>query len=188
MCPTLRHRIRSKVDIPESEPHTCAIMNRKSGVLTTLLPLCMLLVSCTGHDPAPKDPVNDPFPEAQAELKAIVESIATDAMTADVEGLRAIHLDSQKFTKFGPRSFARQDVTTANNSEAEHFTSISNLRYEIQELKIDVFGDVAVVTYYPQVSFLEGGQARSGIGRQTLVFLKTEDGWKIVHEHGTSQF
>ena len=141
--------------------------------------------SCTNERPLQRDLVHDPFPEAQAELKEVVQSIAQDVVSANAERLQAIHLDSQKFTKFGPRSFERQDVERTNESEVAFWGSISDVHYEAKDLKIDVFGDVGVVTYYPQVSFVRGGEEVSLTGRQTLVFLKTADGWKIVHEHGT---
>jgi len=55
----------------------------------------------------------------------------------------------------------------------------------VQDLKVDVFGNVAIATYYPKVTFVKEGETRNVSGRQTLVFLKTDEGWKIVHEHGT---
>jgi ketosteroid isomerase-like protein len=60
-----------------------------------------------------------------------------------------------------------------------------NVDYEVKELKIDVFGDIGIVTYYPHVTFVKDGEEKEVSGRQTLVFLKTKDGWRIVHEHGT---
>jgi len=130
-------------------------------------------------------PVSDPSPAAQAELRETVMSIANDIMTANIEGLQAAHLPSASFTKFGPRKFERQDVAETNASEAAFFSSISQVDYRINDLKIDVFGDIGIVTYYPQVSFVKENEPRSVDGRQTLVFLKTDAGWKIVHEHGT---
>jgi ketosteroid isomerase-like protein len=59
------------------------------------------------------------------------------------------------------------------------------MTYRADDLKIDVFGDIGIVTYYPRVSFVKEGETRLVNGRQTLVFLKTDQGWKIVHEHGT---
>jgi hypothetical protein len=41
-------------------------------------------------------------------------------------------------------------------------------------LKIDVFGDIGIATYYPQVSFIHVGVEKSGRGRQTFIFLRTE--------------
>ncbi len=132
-----------------------------------------------------RDIAHYPYPEAQAELRETLNAIYNDAATANVSGLRAIHLKSDKFTKFGPRGFDRQDVEQCNESEAAFFTSIQDFESEVKDLKIDVFGEVAIMTYYPHVSFKKDGEVRQGSSRQTLVFLKTADGWKIIHEHGT---
>jgi len=162
-------------------------MNKRYRWHIILLPALLLLVSCTNQKPLQQDLINDQFPEAQAELREVVASIVKDAMTADIEGLQAAHLVSDKFTKFGPRTFERQDVASTNESEAAFFGAISNFKQEVEELKIDVFGDIGIATYYPHVSFVQDGEKKEGSGRQTLVFLKTENGWKIVHEHGTTK-
>lgn len=163
-------------------------MNIRYGLLTALLPASLALSTCTGSKPPPQDLVNDRFPEAQAELREVMSSIGKDLATANFAGIQAHHLDSDKFTKFGPRDFKRQDVTRTNESEAAFFRSISDFNQEITDLKIDVFGDIAVVTHYADRSFVQDGEERVGRGRQTLVFLRTGDGWKIVHEHGTAEF
>ena len=160
-------------------------MHKTNGWQTQLLLVLFLLVSCTSERSPQHDLINDPFPEAQAELREVVKSIVKDAETADIEGLKIAHLVSDKFTKFGPRSFNRQNVASTNKSEEAFFGSISNFRQEIKDLKIDVFGDIGIATYYPHVSFVQDGEEKKGSGRQTLVFLRTENGWKIVHEHGT---
>ena len=129
--------------------------------------------------------VNDTFPAAQIELRETVLSIANDIMTANFEGLQVAHLESDKFTKFGPRKFERQGLSEANASEATFFSSISDVDYRVNDLKIDVIGDIGIVTYYPQVSFIKEGESKMVDGRQTFVFLRTNNGWKIVHEHGT---
>jgi hypothetical protein len=141
--------------------------------------------SCIGQQPNQRDLINDTFPEAQAEIRLVLEEIYADARTANIAGLEASHLNSPKFTKFGPRSFERQTVEETNRMEAAFVSSISNMQIEMQDLKIDVFGDVAIATYYPHVTFERDSVDVIGSGRQTLVFLKTDDGWKIIHEHGT---
>lgn len=123
--------------------------------------------------------------QAEEELRAAVQSIAEDAMSANIKGLQAIHLKSEKFSKFGPRSFDRQDLESTNKSEAAFFSSVTGMQYEARDLKIDVFDDVGIVTYYPHLTFVKDGEKLEVEGRQTLVFLRTPDGWKIVHEHGT---
>ncbi len=128
---------------------------------------------------------NETFPESQTEIKEVINGIVRDAQTANLEGLTSLHLQSDKFTKFGPRRFERQDVNQTNESESAHFGSVENFKMEVKDLKIDVFGNMGIATYYPHVSSEKGGKQNAGSARQTLVFLKTSDGWKIVHEHGT---
>jgi ketosteroid isomerase-like protein len=160
-------------------------MNNRLCWQPAFLTAFLLLCSCTCDEPPAPDLIGDTFPDAQAELRLAVKSIVNDAMTANIEGLQAAHLVSDKFTKFGPRSFERQDVASANASEAAFFSSISDLEYETRDLQVDVFEDVGIATYYPHVSFVQDGEEKRASGRQTLVFLKTGEGWKIVHEHGT---
>ncbi len=160
-------------------------MKKNYSLLILATFIVIIISSCSEKKSDRPDIVDDLFPEAQSELRGVIESIYKDCETANLEGLKAIHLASDKFTKFGPRSFARQDVKTTNESEVTHFGSISNFKAEIKDLKIDVFGDVGIATYYPHVTFEKDGVEISGSARQTAVFLKTSEGWKIVHEHGT---
>jgi len=160
-------------------------MRKNHKFYTLIKTFALLLIISACDNKVKSDLINDKFPEAQAEIHEIIKSIMKDAETANIEGLQTVHLVSDKFTKFGPRSFDRQDVASTNESEAAFFGSISNYKQEIKDLKIDVFGDIAIATYYPHVSFLQNGEKKEGSGRQTLVFLKTLEGWKIVHEHGT---
>jgi ketosteroid isomerase-like protein len=160
-------------------------MRIKNACTVLVCTVSFLFSGCTVVDQETRDPVADPFIERQAEIREAVLSIKADIEAANIEGLQAMHLDSDKFTKFGPRNFERQDVASTNGSEAAFFSSITDARYEVQDLKIDVFGDVGIATYYPQVSFARDGNDVEVSGRQTLVFLKTQSGWKLVHEHGT---
>ena len=160
-------------------------MKKNYSLLILAAFMVIIISSCSEKKSDQLDIVNDLFPEAQSELRGVIESIVKDCETANLEGLKAIHLASDKFTKFGPRSFERQDVKSTNESEVAHFGSISNFKAEVKDLKIDVFGDVGIATYYPHVTFEKDGEAKSGSARQTLVFLKTDKGWKIIHEHGT---
>ena len=159
-------------------------MRKHMGLMLALGCLALCTLACAPTTKPSQDIITGVFPEAQAELHAIMEDIQKDAMNADVEPLQAIHLDSPKFSKFGPRNFDRQTVEQTNESEAEFVTSVADLELEWKDIKIDVFGDFAIATYYPHFSFVKDGQKVEGMGRQTLVFLKTEQGWKIIHEHG----
>jgi len=125
--------------------------------------------------------------QTKKEIEAAIQAIKLDIETQNIEGLQSIHLLSDKFSKFGPRNFDRQDVDSTNTSEANFFSSISDVSYNVRDLKIDVFDHVVIATYYPEASFIMNGERRNTQGRQTFVFLKNEDEWKLVHEHGTGR-
>jgi ketosteroid isomerase-like protein len=157
----------------------------KTGFPITLYGLIMIIIVIACGKLSERDIIYDPLTESQAEIREEIYSIVKDAETANIESIKAVHLDSDKFTKFGPRRFGRQDVKSTNESESAFFGSISKYRQEVKDLKIDVFGDIGIATYYPHVSFIRNGEKINSSGRQTFVFLKTDNGWKIVHEHGT---
>ena len=150
-----------------------------------MLPLLLFyFVSCADKSEK-QDIVNTGFTEYQKEIENAVNAIVHDAETANLEGLKNIHLASEKFTKFGPRNFERQNVEKTNESELAFFGTVSNYKEDVEDLKIDVFGEVGIATYYRVVSFEQDNEKKTVNLRQTLVFLRTDDGWKIVHEHGT---
>jgi len=146
--------------------------------------MLMLLAACSGFSGS-DDPAPGSLAAARAEIRQAVQSIAEDIAEQDIEALQAAHLNSGGFSKFGPRSFERQDLSETNESEARFFSSITDVEYEVRDLKVDVFGSAAVATYYPHASFTMDGERRSIDGRQTFVFVRTGDGWKLAHEHGT---
>ena len=159
-------------------------MTKRHATLA-LLPVFLIVLAGAQHQD--RDIISDPFLEAQKELREVMETLTRDVMASNIKGLQDLHLNSKKFTKFGPRSFERQGVSSTNTTEARFFGSVKILNWETKGLKIDVFGDVGIVTYYPHVSFVKDGQRTSSSGRQTLVFVKTAKGWKIAHEHGTTK-
>ena len=125
------------------------------------------------------------FPEAQKEIRKVIQSMEDASTSGDVKTLAAHHLKADKFTRFGNDKFERVGYDECIAIETAVFSTVKDLVWDIQGLKIDVFGDVAVVTVMPEFSFTMNREAATASSRLTLVFLKTFDGWKIVHEHGT---
>ena len=125
-----------------------------------------------------------PFPEAQEELREVLNDIINDVEIANIQGLRDSHLNSDKFTKFGG-TFERINFDQCNEGEIAGVTSVQDLKLEMIDVKIDVFGDVAIVTCYNRYSYSGNDDLQLGVDRNTLVFLSTADGWKIIHEHVT---
>lgn len=160
-------------------------MGMKTDRVLLALTALMSLPGCSAAKLELRDLVDESFPSRQAEIRDAILTMKSDIESSNIDRLQVIHLDSEKFTKFGPRVFERQDLATTNKSEAGFFGAITGTRYEVRDLRIDVFGDVGIATYYPDVSFVGDGKSVEVSGRQTLVFVKTDSGWKIAHEHGT---
>ncbi len=158
---------------------------KQAWLLTYFSMTLLFLGACGTH--AKEESSDRSDSEAESQIYDAVMAIKHDIETSNITGLQEAHLDSEKFSKFGPRSFERQDLETTNRSEAAFFSSISDANYEVKDLKIDVFGDVGIATYYPEVSFVRQGERVESSGRQTLVFLNTSAGWKLIHEHGTGR-
>ncbi len=154
-------------------------------ITTTLLLVALASMQLGGCASTPKrDLAHYPFPEARQEIHATLDSIINDAETANLQRLRDGHLNSPKFSKFGG-SFERISIDLCNEQEAAGVTSVQDLKFEMKDRKIDVFGDIAIMTCYNHFSYTDDGNRRQHIDRNTMVFLKTADGWKIVHEHVT---
>lgn len=158
-------------------------MNKRYVWLAPMLSV-LLLASCAGTRDARRDLAHYTFPEAQAEIQETLNAIINDVETANVQGLRDSHLNSDKFTKFGG-TFERINVDQCNEGEIAGVTSVQDLKFEMKDRKIDVFGDVAIMTCYNHFTVRDDGELKSDVARNTLVFLNTADGWKIVHEHVT---
>jgi ketosteroid isomerase-like protein len=147
--------------------------------LFLMICIIIVVVGCQSNDES-----TDSY-KAEKELRQVIEQIWVDVVSGDLEALRSTHLDSPKFSKFGPRIAERQDVKSTNESETEHVLLISDASFELEDIKVDVFGDVAVTTFYNNFSFIKNNIRVKGKGRVTLVFLNTEEGWKIIHEHSS---
>jgi len=68
------------------------------------------------------------------------------------------------------------DYEQTVESETAAVTSVEAYESEARDLKIDIFGGVAVVTYYPHRSVTKDGEVQRYSTRQTLVYLRTPEG------------
>ncbi len=73
---------------------------------------CVSTPTQTGN----RDIVHDRFPEAEEEVRATMRKIHQDAVTGNVGALRFHHLNSPKFSKFGPREHERQTFEETSKS------------------------------------------------------------------------
>ena len=111
------------------------------------------------------------------------------AQSKEIEGIPDFFDD--RFTKFGDSPpYDRRDLERALMLEQLQFASISDYDFKIEELKIDVFSDVAMATFTLQSTgiivddYSFRGTAISNKSRVTIVFQKDKRGmWRMLHQH-----
>lgn len=115
-------------------------------------------------------------------MKQRLAEIFDAAETKDLPRLDSYHWYGPHFTKFagtGPR----QDAATARQGEHQGLSALTGLKLRAEDLQIDVFQDSAVATFTMVATIPSGTGAVTKHERGTLVFVKHEGSWKIVHEH-----
>jgi ketosteroid isomerase-like protein len=124
------------------------------------------------------------------EVASVIFAFFEAGKNKDLPSLGSFHSAPASFSKFDENPpYTRQSSEEAFVYEQTAFANISDYTYQIDELRIDFIGEVAVCTFYltykgmfvNDYSF-EGSPVGSR-SRVTMVLAKTKDGWKIAHEH-----
>ena len=142
--------------------------------------VALLLAGCAS---APTAKLTADYPEARAQIQRRLSEIFDAAEKKDLERLDSYHFYGRKFTKFAPEALGRLDAEAARKGEHDGLTAIQQLSMQANDLKIDVFGDFAIVTFVSNYSFKAGADTIKKQALATLVFVKDRGEWKITHEH-----
>ncbi|AWV96936.1 nuclear transport factor 2 family protein [Arcticibacterium luteifluviistationis] len=128
------------------------------------------------------DIVKNAFPEKQAELRETLDGIFKSIQDGDADKLISYHAYGPKFTEF--RDGAPRFGSEGNEAyERGLVAAVSGFDYDLEDLKINVFDKVAVVTFHSNFRPHMGDQIGQINGQVTLIFVETDLGWKITHEH-----
>ena len=134
--------------------------------------------------PASVNPVTEPFASDQAAIQRIVEDVYVAAAQKDWKRLEAFHLNSPKFSKWGDAPHAgRIDYQTTMRTERETFGALTKFDYKVHDVRVDVFGPAAVATFQLSYDAVLNNAPLQATEKGTLVFVKSDGEWKIVHEH-----
>jgi ketosteroid isomerase-like protein len=150
--------------------------------ILTLWVFIALILSVYGCKQTERDIIKDPFPEVQAEVTRVLDEIFKSGQSKDLDRLSAFHAYGPKFTDF-KNGNPRADSEMNERNEREAFSAFSNFKYDLRDLKVNVFGDVAITTFHGYFEADMGDQHLSFQLKSTLVFAKAGGSWKIVHEH-----
>jgi ketosteroid isomerase-like protein len=130
------------------------------------------------------DILTEPYPESQKAVAARFEEILDACRVKDFDRLAAYHLAGPKFTKFDDAEpLDRQDAEIGMRAEVEGFSAIDDFDGRLDDMKVDVFGQVAVTTGIFRATFRVGDDQQSVATRSTIVFVDAGGDWLIAHEH-----
>ncbi|TVZ28286.1 ketosteroid isomerase-like protein [Gillisia sp. Hel_I_86] len=129
------------------------------------------------------DLVNDAFPEAKQEVMATFGAIAQSIMDGDMDKLISFHAYGPKFTEF--KNGEPRNGSEANEAyERSVFGSVTEVvKFDAKDLQIAVYGDVANLTFHSDFHLQFGDDLVVVNDQITLLFVNTDKGWKMVHEH-----
>ena len=123
-------------------------------------------------------------------METVVRAFFEAGKNKDLTALADFHASDDSFTKFDENPpYARQNSEEAFVYEQAAFANISDYHYTIDELRIDLFGQAAVATFYLAYGgmfvndYSFEGSPVSGKARVTMVLARTDKGWRIAHEH-----
>jgi ketosteroid isomerase-like protein len=124
----------------------------------------------------------------ESEQEAVEQRLAeimSAARRKAIDELESYHAFGPKFTKFDDFDpLERQDAETTKRLEREAILGVQEFSPEVVDLKVDVFGAVAVTTFVMEYDVVpEQDERVSFRARATLVFAKDDGQWLIVHEH-----
>ena len=123
------------------------------------------------------------FPEAKQEVMETFGAIAQSIIDGDIDKLISFHAYSSKFTEF--KNGEPRNGATANEAhERNVFGSVTEVvKFDAKDLQIAVYGVVANLTFHSDFHLKFGEDLVIVNDQITLLFVKTDDGWKMVHEH-----
>ena len=143
----------------------------------------MVVGFLTNNSFAQVDLINDEFPEAKQEVMETFGAIAQSIKDGDIDKLISYHAYGPKFTEFKngePRNGGEANEIFERNL----FGSVTEVvKLDAKDLKIAVYGDVANLTFHSDFQLKFGEDLVVVNDQITLLFVKTDDGWKMVHEH-----
>lgn len=131
---------------------------------------------------AQRDIVTETFPEAQAQIRRRLDEIWLTARNRDFDRLESFHIYGPKFTEFKDGK-ARGDAKSCAAGERATFTMLDSPAVDMKDLTINVFGEVAIVTFNGHFVAEVKGNPVARDQQSTMVFVHAGGDWKIVHEH-----
>jgi len=164
---------------------------KSKTIVTILILFGVFMAGCEDDTETPAidtistyDPlIENEFPEAKQEVMETFGAIAQSIIDGDMDKLISFHAYSPKFTEF-KNGEQRNDGEANEAYERSVFGSVTEVvKFDAKDLQIAVYGEVANLTFHSDFELKFGENLVMVNDQITLLFVNTEDGWKMVHEH-----
>jgi len=155
-------------------------------ICTGLMIFGMLISGCAKKAEAQEtktDLLTEEFPEAQQAIMETFGAIAQSLKDGDMDKLISFHAYGPKFTEF--KNGEPRNGDEANETyERTVFGGVTEVvKFDAKDMQIAVYGEVANVTFHSDFQLKFGEDLVVVNDQISLLFLKTDNGWKIVAEH-----
>ena len=91
---------------------------------------------------------------------------------------------SDNFVGFSSTKHERLTKTSQLKKTFLHYLGEGDqVKYSIKNLKVNIYGECALTSFYWQVDIHKKKKVKSLSGRASHVYMQEADEWKIVHEH-----
>jgi len=128
--------------------------------------------------------INNDFHQAQEEVIETFGAITQSIKDGDIDKLISFHAYGPKFTEF--KNGEPRNGGEANEAyERGVFGAVTEVvKLEANDLKVAVYyGNVANLTFHSDFQLMFGKDLVIVNDQITLLFVKTNGQWKMVHEH-----
>ncbi|MBI2183595.1 MAG: nuclear transport factor 2 family protein [Thaumarchaeota archaeon] len=133
---------------------------------------------------------SDNFSNDAEQIRRLITALFEAAKQRDFVLIAGLHSDEEGFSKFDDSPpYRKQNYGEAMMHEEAAFAGISDYHYKIEDLKINVFGEAALATFYLKYggvavdSYSFRGQSVEVESRVSMVLRRKPRGWLIFHEH-----
>jgi len=126
------------------------------------------------------------FPQAQQQVMETFGEIAQSIIDGDMDKLISFHAYGPKFTEFKDGELRNGDAANEAHERQLFGVLVENVvKFAANDPKIAVYGgNVANLTFHSDFELDFGDGIPFPVKNQiTLLFVRTNDGWKMVHEH-----
>ena len=147
----------------------------------------IIIIGCDKEDDSNqtnnRDIITYEFPEEKQEVMETFGAIAQSIVNGDMDQLISFHAYSPKFTEF-KNGEPRNGAAANEEHERSVFGAVTEVvKFDANDLQIAVYGDVANLTFHSDFHLMFGDDLVIVNDQITLLFVKTSNGWKMVHEH-----